>query len=271
MDFPESGGGENFLVAAGDAQAMAHIFAGILQIHGVEMIAHADALIELAHVAPPEQRAEFGLADENDLDELVGLGFEVGKEPDLFQHRRIEMLGLVDDQDHGPPFPPLPQQKFVEQMEQIPGFGGRAFDGELPLDRPQQIEGADAGIEDESQAIAVVVQIFEQRPQHRGLAGADLAGDGDETAAILDPVEQMGENFPMIPAQIDEPGIRCEGERFFLKAVKIQIHESVRKLRDRGGRGTPVNSPTAEALFQDQSHSGTIGKSWRRRHFLLGL
>lgn len=235
MDLFESGGGENFLVATGDAQTMAHIFAGILQIHGVEVIAHGNPLIELTHVAPFEQRAKFGLADEDNLDELVGLSFEIGEEADLFQHRRIEMLGLVDDQNHRAPFPALPQQKLVEKMKQIPGFGGRPFDGEFPSNRPQQIEGADAGIEDESEAVAVVVEVFEESPQHRGLAGADLAGNGDEAATVLDAVEQMGENFPMISAQIDEPGIRREGKGFFLKTVKIQIHESARS------SGTGVN------------------------------
>ncbi len=67
-----------------------------------QVIARDDALCELPQLAPLEQFREFGLADQNDLQQLAPVGFEVGEQAHLLQHVCGEILRLVDNQHRMP-------------------------------------------------------------------------------------------------------------------------------------------------------------------------
>ena len=63
-----------------------------------ELAAHRDALIDLPHLRHLQVRPELGLANQDDLQELLPL-FEVRKDPDLFEQRQRKVLRFVDDDD----------------------------------------------------------------------------------------------------------------------------------------------------------------------------
>ena len=70
-------------VGAGHVEAVLDIVGGILQRERGDVVAHRDALAQLAQVGPREAFAQFGLATQDDLHELVLIGFEVGEQSHL--------------------------------------------------------------------------------------------------------------------------------------------------------------------------------------------
>src|SRR5690606_26943637 len=69
-------------------------------------------------------------------------------------------------------------------------------------------------------------QLFEQQPAQRGLAGADLAGQLDETAAaaLADAVQQVRERVPVAFAQKHEARVGRDRERWLAEPVVVEIH-----------------------------------------------
>ena len=55
---------------------------------------------ELAQLLARQESGELGLADQDDLEELLARRLEVRQQPNLLEHLRSQALGLVDDQ-HG--------------------------------------------------------------------------------------------------------------------------------------------------------------------------
>ena len=69
-----------------------------------EMITHRDALAQLAQARAVQAVAQLRLADQDDLQQLAVVGFDVGKQADLFEQFLGQILRLVND-EHG--FPAL--------------------------------------------------------------------------------------------------------------------------------------------------------------------
>ncbi len=60
------------------------------------MIAAGDALGELPQFIAIQQIAQFGLTDQDDLQQLLGVGLQIGEQPHLFEHLGREVLRLID-------------------------------------------------------------------------------------------------------------------------------------------------------------------------------
>ena len=65
-----------------------------------EMVVDRDPLDELPQLGALEEDAQLGLAHEDDLQEVIGLGVHIGEHAQLLQRLGREILGLVDDQRH---------------------------------------------------------------------------------------------------------------------------------------------------------------------------
>src|SRR5581483_7519203 len=79
-------------------------------------------------------------------------------------------------------------------------------------------------IEDERD-FGVLRGLREQRAHDRGLARSDLAGELDESASLVDTVQQMSESFGVAFAQIEIARIRGDRERLLVQAEEGQVHE----------------------------------------------
>src|SRR5262245_17016651 len=97
---------------------------------------------------------------------------------------------------------------------------------------------------------------FEQRPDDRGLARADLAGELNEAACFVDAVKQMRERLGMPLAHEEVPRVRGDGERLFAQAEKARVHIDLRAcrrawdvhnatVRRGGGSSADFESPTS--------------------------
>ena len=60
--------------------------------------AQRQALAQLPQLGLLQALFEFGLSHQNDLQQLLGEGLEIGQHADLFQHFVGKVLRLVDDQ-----------------------------------------------------------------------------------------------------------------------------------------------------------------------------
>ena len=82
-----------------DGEAMTHVSPGFLRAERVEPPSHRDALAQLAEAALVELPIELGLPQQQNLNQLLAAGLEVGQQPNLFERVFGECLGLVDDQE----------------------------------------------------------------------------------------------------------------------------------------------------------------------------
>ena len=116
------------------------------------------------------------------------------------------------------------QQEPVQALQQVGDGVFFTGDPELAAYGAKQFIGGEAGVEDQCDPVGVLVELVEQGPEDRGLAGPDLAGHLDEPGVMLDPVKEMGKDLLVVLAEEDEPGVRGDGERFFLEPVVVEIH-----------------------------------------------
>jgi hypothetical protein len=131
----------------GDAHAMAHVGRGLLARQRIEVVAAGDALRELPQVLARQQFAQLRLADQDDLQQLLGFGLQVGEQADVLEHLRGEVLRFIDDQHDAPALRVRPQQIAIEHVHQFLGVGRGALvraQAELLAQRQQELAGTGA-------------------------------------------------------------------------------------------------------------------------------
>ena len=92
-------------------------------------------------------------------------------------------------------------------------------------DRFQQFHRRQARVQHQGDA-GVLGNLLQQQPAQRGLAGADLAGELDETAAaaLADAEQQVRQGIPVALAEEDEARVGRDRERRFPESVVLEIH-----------------------------------------------
>ena len=83
------------------------------------MIGRRDALGELRHLGPLDHCAQFGLADQDQLQQLVLVGVDVGQHPQLFKAVDGQVLRLVEDQNDAAAFSIFRNEKILKPGEVI--------------------------------------------------------------------------------------------------------------------------------------------------------
>ena len=79
---------------------MADQRARFFPIQRFQMMVDPDPLDELAEPWLPQGLAQLGLADQDELQQRLGLAVEVREHPQLLERFRVQVLRLVDD-EHG--------------------------------------------------------------------------------------------------------------------------------------------------------------------------
>ena len=145
LDLAQRAGREDFARRARDAQAVAHVGGGFVARERIEVIAAGDALRQLAQLDAAQQLAQLGLADQDDLQQLLGFGFEIGEQAHLLEHVGREVLRLVDHQHDALAFGMRLEQVEAQQVDQVleTAFGtGRDADAQLFADGQQELRPA---------------------------------------------------------------------------------------------------------------------------------
>ena len=191
------------------------------------MVARGDALRELAQVVARQHRAQFRLPQQDDLQQLLRGGLEVGEQAHLLQRIERQVLRLVDDQHHAQPLRVGLEQVGVEYVDQRLDAAPAAFDGQPQFlaDRFKQLDRRYARVQHQRHA-RVLRQLLQQQAAQRGLAGADLAGQLHEAAAaaLADAETQVRERIAVTLAEEHEARIRGDRERWLGQAEVIEVH-----------------------------------------------
>ncbi|MDT4843669.1 hypothetical protein FQZ97_776040 [compost metagenome] len=188
-------------VQSGHIHAVLDVLPGLGLVECVEVKARDHALCELLQFGLGQQVAQFGLADQDDLQQLAGVGLQVGEQAQLFQHVGRQVLCFIDD-EHGVLSCGVGgQQKSVEWVNMV--FSGGLtrtlvvhHHPKLVTDRAQQLDDRELGVEDVSDP-AVLGGLLQKAAADGGLAGTDLASQQHKTTATLHAVQQMGERLPV--------------------------------------------------------------------------
>ena len=207
----------------GDGQAMTHVGARLVGAQRIELPAYADPLTELTQAALVELAIEFGLTEQQDLDQLVATGLEIREESNLFERVLGEGLRFIDDQQDALVRSFLFDEEGVELVHQR--AAPEAFCGQVELgaDRLKEFEGGSARVEEKGE-LGVAVEPLEQGAAERRLASAHFARDRDEPLPLLDSVQKMSKGLPVGTGEVEESGIRAQHEGFFTQAIERGIH-----------------------------------------------
>jgi len=133
------------LLGAGQLQVMGHIAFGFLRWETGQVVADGDPLLEGLHDGKVHNPSQIGLTGEDEDEGVIGIHFEVGQEPQLFQGAGLEEMGLIDDQEDG--FSGLlfgVQEGFLD-LEVDGAFGKPGGQAEEPIDMIQKIGPAEGG------------------------------------------------------------------------------------------------------------------------------
>ncbi len=82
---------------AGDTQPFQYVSARLLEREGARFRSERNALAELPELRLVQFLFKFGLPGKHNLQQLLGRSFQVGQQPNFFQHPRREVLGLIDN------------------------------------------------------------------------------------------------------------------------------------------------------------------------------
>jgi hypothetical protein len=113
--------------------------------------ADRNALPQLTQAVLIENFLQFGLANQDNLQQLTAAGLEIGQQANLFEGFGGEVLRLIDNQDRPNTVCILLNEKIVEiplQGHLVPAMD---IQTEFFIDRRQQLIAAEAGIEDHGQ------------------------------------------------------------------------------------------------------------------------
>ena len=203
---------------------MFHVLGGIRLIQGFQVITSGDPLRNLAHIRPRQHFPQLGLADEDDLQKLLLGRFKIGEQTNLLEDFGTQILGLVHDQHRAPPATVGIQQVGVQTVDQrLDGATLRRLDPQFLGNRREEFPGRQLGIEDQRD-VRLVRQLLEQAADQRGLAGTDFAGELNESAALGNAVEQVGQRVGMALAHVQVARVRSDGKGFFRQSEKLGVH-----------------------------------------------
>src|SRR5581483_6887746 len=185
--------------------------------------AERHALAELAEARIRQDHLELGLPRENDLQDLLPRRLEVRQEAELLEHRRVQVLRLVDQEGYVAARSRVLEQELVEALEQdeLPATLGR--DAELEEDvfedlvegygRVQQKDGLGRGRD-----------AIEETTEDRRLPGAGVTDERDESLTGVDAVGESRERFLVAVVQVEEAGIGSDVEGQLPEPVEVGVH-----------------------------------------------
>ena len=204
---------------------MLDVTADFAELQGFEVIANGDALAQVLQFGLVKMFAEFGLAHEDDLEELAIVGFQVGQEADLLEQFVGHVLGFIDNED-GIFF--LVDQAEEELVEKCGGFEAveiEAFYAEAKFhgDGFDEAVAIEHGVENEG-GFPIWAELFEHGAADGSFAGADLAGELDEPLPFANAVEEMVIGFAVLWAEEKKARVWRDIERRFVQAIVLQIH-----------------------------------------------
>jgi hypothetical protein len=195
---------------------------GIGAVQGLQFKAVHDTVAHLAQFGQGQQRVQFGLAEEHDLQQLVLGRFQVGQELDFLQRLGRHGLGLVDEHHRAPPLGMALQQGFLDGQHQGLTLGRRL---QAPVGNQglKNLAWAERGVGQVDQIDLIARQALGQHAAQHGLAAADLAHHHDDAVFIEHRMVQgVQDGATRLPLE-KELSVRRDAERRFTQPEVFEV------------------------------------------------
>ena len=227
VDPPQRGPGEDGsgLSLARDREAVLDVGPRLLPCERPDVPAQRDALVQLHELGVEKERAQLRLTDEDDAQELLGGRLEIRQESELLEHLDGQRLRLVDHDDRAAARFALLQQVTVERAHQLGAAVRVGMKSELGIDRLQELERREDGVED-VRGFRVGNRPGQERAQERRLPRAHVAGDADEAARLRQAELQVCEGVGVLARQEQVARVRRQPERRVGEPEEPLVHPS---------------------------------------------
>src|SRR5581483_1423748 len=244
VNLADGAGGElRPAAAAGEGEPVADVILHIVARERVEFVMDENALAELTELIACQDGLELGLADEDDLQKFLLVRLEVGKQPDLLEYLKSEILRLVDDQNDVAAGIDPGKEELVDLRHEVVMRLGLVGLAQLGENGAQHLGFIEAGIEDKRGIVVVHVQLLQQPPTEGGFAAADLADEYNKALALAYAVEQVLQRFVVSRTEIKKFGVGRDVERHLRQLIEALIHGRVRSMRAAGKRHAKFSTP----------------------------
>lgn len=116
VHLPQSRGRKKryFSSICGNAEPVTDIGCGVFDAQWPKMPAYGYALVELGKFWPGQNLTQLWLPGKNDVQQFFLFGLKVREETELFQDRRCQVLGFIDNHHHPSSRSLLGEKKTVE-------------------------------------------------------------------------------------------------------------------------------------------------------------
>jgi len=115
----------------------------------------------------------------------------------------------------------------LDRVEQARLLDRAGADAQALRDQAQHVVALDLGRDQADRVEARRVDIGHEVGDQGRLAGADLAGDGDEALALREAVAQIGHRLLVRPAVEPEARVRGQLEGLPAQAIMLGVHSQI--------------------------------------------
>ena len=225
VDFADGPGGEmRAALATREREAMANVVLYVSEGQGQQLIMHEDALAKLAEFVARENGLELGLADEDDLEEFLLVGLEIGEKPDLLKHLKGEVLRLIDDEHDVAAGRDAREEDFIDLRDEIVMAIRMLRFTQIREDGLEHLGFVDAGVENERGIIMLDIEFIHQPAAKGGFAAADFTDEHDEALVFPDAVEQVLQRVVVRGTEVKEFWIGRDVEGHLRQRIEALIH-----------------------------------------------
>ena len=210
-------------------QAMLDIGRDLMHLHRRQVMRRDHALAQLFQpVVLGERLLEFGLAEQQLLQQRVRAKLEVGHHPQLFERFETEVLRLVHDQQAAAAIARFLVQERLDRTERAGLVLPCDVEAKALRHQMDQFGAIEVAGNDLANGHLVGIDLLHQVGDHRRLARPDLAGDDDEALALRHPVTEIAQRLSMRDALEIERRVGRELEWSAGETVILVEHDEVR-------------------------------------------
>ena len=173
---------------------------------------------------PGELVAEFGLAEQDGLQQRPAADLEVGEHAQLLERGDRQVLRLVDDQQGALAGAQLLVEPLLDRIEQPRLLDRAGVEAEPLRDQPEHVVALDLGRDQADRVQPGAIDIGQQMRDQGRFARPDLAGDDDEALALGEAVAEIGHRLPVGPAVEPEARVGRQLEGLSGQAVMLGVH-----------------------------------------------
>ena len=231
------------LVPADARQAVHDIGFDLARLHRFEMMRGDHALAQLFEfVRVREQLLEFGLAQQQRLQQRMRPELEVRQHPQFFERADRQVLRFVDDQQGAASVARFLVQEQLDRRE----IGGLVAAGDVEpeaargdVDHFLAVERAGDHL---THGHAIIVELLLEMRDQRRLARTDFAGDHHEAFALVEAIAEIAQRLLVRDALVIERRIGRELERPLAESIIFFVHRTDPIRNRSAGRAGPMRS-----------------------------